>query len=130
MQLNEANWTLTTLRCLIVDNSLFSVENPFAPLPLRLVILSFSIDSQWEKSYSRIFWGGTQGGGGQKCSAKGEQKISEIFFKLAYIADYEGHTGNTLSYKIVKWILNGVQFDWSISLNIVTWIFHWIQASK
>ena len=42
-----------------------SVENLVAPLALRLVILSFSIDSQYEKSYSRIFRGAHRGEGGR-----------------------------------------------------------------
>ena len=54
----------TTLRCLSVDNSLLSTDNPSCSSTSQTsntVILNwFSM----QKSYSRIFWGGTQGGGG------------------------------------------------------------------
>ena len=66
MQLNEANWCTVTLRCLSVDNSLFSIDNPSCSStsqPSNTVILNwFSM----QKSYSRIFLRGAQGGGGQK----------------------------------------------------------------
>ena len=68
----------------------YQLRIPVAPMALRLVILSFSFDSQFEKSYSRIFRGGTQGGGGQKWLEESGSKKSEIEIKAAYIADYGG----------------------------------------
>ena len=54
-----------TLRCLSVDFSLFSVENLVAPLALRLVILSFSFDSQCKKATLEFFEGAHRGEGGR-----------------------------------------------------------------
>ena len=82
---------MSTERCLRVVKSLFSVENLVAEEALRLVILSFSFDSQFEKSYSRIFRGGTQGGGGQKWLEESAVTKFTIFFKL---------TGTTEDYQM------------------------------
>ena len=55
---------------------------PVAPVPLRLVILSFSIDSQCKKATPEFFEGAHRGGGGQKWLEESAEKNSEIFFKL------------------------------------------------
>ena len=60
-----------------------------APLALRLVILSFSIDSQCKKATPEFSEGDT-GGRGQKWLEESGYKKSEIKLKAAYIADYGG----------------------------------------
>ena len=72
-------------------------------MALRLVILSFSFDSQFEKSYSRIFQRGLQGGGGQKWLEESEQKKFTIFFKLTGTTE-----GLAVSYRQLYGIQNSM----------------------
>ena len=50
-------------------------------MALRLVILSFSVDSQWEKATPEFLEGG-KGGAPLECPEESDCKNSEIFFKL------------------------------------------------
>ena len=56
-----------------------SVENLVAPLALRLVILSFSFDSQCKKATPEFFRGAHRGEGGRNALQKVNRKYLKYF---------------------------------------------------
>ena len=79
MQLNEANWCTVTLRCLSVDNSLLSIDNPNCSSTSQtsntVIFIWFSVRKKLLQNFLR----GIQGEGGRNALRKVQEQNLKYF---------------------------------------------------
>ena len=86
-----------------------SVENLVAEEALRLVILSFSIDSQCKKATPEFFEGAPRGEGGRNGLRKVITENLQYFLNSAYIQGISSITQAGYSMQISE-----MNFEWSV----------------